>query len=68
MCYKSNVDLSIKKIREYQPDIVLCNAVKDPHIDDPKGSNLVSDACFLSGVTLSNATDCHYRLGRFAAG
>ena len=41
----------IKKVRQYQPDIVLCNAVKDRHIDHPKGSSLVSDACFLSGLT-----------------
>lgn len=41
----------IKKIRQYQPDIVLCNAVNDRHIDHPKGSSLVSDACFLSGLT-----------------
>ncbi len=40
----------IKKIREYQPDIVLCNAINDRHIDHAKGSTLVSDACFLSGL------------------
>lgn len=40
----------IKAIRKYQPDIVLCNAVDDRHIDHPKGSKLVSDACFLSGL------------------
>ncbi|GAA4281720.1 bacillithiol biosynthesis deacetylase BshB1 [Gaetbulibacter aestuarii] len=40
----------IKKIRQYQPDIVLCNAVSDRHIDHGKGSKLVSDACFLSGL------------------
>ncbi len=40
----------IKMIRKYQPDIVLCNAVDDRHIDHPKGSKLVSDACFLSGL------------------
>lgn len=40
----------IKKIRLYQPDIVLCNAIDDRHIDHPKGSQLVSDACFLSGL------------------
>ena len=40
----------IKLIRKYQPDIVLCNAINDRHIDHPKGSNLVSDACFLSGL------------------
>ncbi len=40
----------IKMIRKYQPDIVLCNAIDDRHIDHSKGSNLVSDACFLSGL------------------
>lgn len=40
----------IKKIRLYRPDIVLCNAIDDRHIDHPKGSQLVSDACFLSGL------------------
>lgn len=40
----------IKKIREYQPEIVLCNAIDDRHIDHGKGSKLVSDACFLSGL------------------
>ncbi len=40
----------IKKIRKYRPDIVLCNAVNDRHIDHPKGSNLASDSCFLSGL------------------
>jgi bacillithiol biosynthesis deacetylase BshB1 len=40
----------IKVLRKYQPDIVLCNAIDDRHIDHPKGSKLVSDACFLSGL------------------
>ena len=40
----------IKIIRKYQPEIVLCNAVDDRHIDHGKGSKLVSDACFLSGL------------------
>lgn len=40
----------IKILRKYRPDIVLCNAVEDRHIDHPKGSKLVSDACFLSGL------------------
>lgn len=41
----------VKMIRKYQPDIVLCNAKDDRHIDHPKGSKLVSDACFLSGLS-----------------
>ena len=28
----------------------MCNAIDDRHIDHPKGSKLVSDACFLSGL------------------
>jgi len=40
----------IKKIRKFRPEIVLCNAIRDRHIDHGKGSSLVSDACFLSGL------------------
>lgn len=40
----------IKILRKYKPEIVLCNAFDDRHIDHPKGSKLVSDACFLSGL------------------
>ena len=41
----------IRMIRKYKPEIVLCNAVDDRHIDHGKGSKLVSDACFLSGLS-----------------
>lgn len=40
----------IKIIRKYKPEIVLCNAIDDRHVDHGKGSKLVSDACFLSGL------------------
>ncbi len=40
----------IHQIRTYQPSIVLCNAIDDRHIDHGKGSQLVSDACFLAGL------------------
>ena len=40
----------IQMIRKYKPEIVLCNAIDDRHIDHSKGSKLVSDACFLSGL------------------
>ena len=40
----------IQMIRKYQPEIILCNAIEDRHIDHGKGSQLVSDACFLSGL------------------
>jgi|TARA_B110000967_G_C18869483_1_gene554584 bacillithiol biosynthesis deacetylase BshB1 len=41
----------IKFIRKYKPEIILCNAQDDRHIDHPKGANLVSDSCFLSGLS-----------------
>ena len=40
----------VKVLRRYRPDIVICNAIEDRHIDHGKGSSLVSDACFLSGL------------------
>lgn len=40
----------IKIIRKYKPEIVICNAVEDRHVDHAKGSQLVCDACFLSGL------------------
>ena len=40
----------IRMIRKYRPEVVLCNAVEDRHIDHGKGSKLSSDACFLSGL------------------
>ena len=40
----------IEMIRKYKPEVVLCNAIEDRHIDHGKGSQLVSDACFLSGL------------------
>jgi N-acetylglucosamine malate deacetylase 1 len=40
----------IQMIRKYRPEIVICNAIDDRHIDHSKGSKLVSDACFLSGL------------------
>ncbi len=42
----------IRTIRKYRPDIVLCNAIEDRHIDHARGSTLVSEACFLSGLIM----------------
>lgn len=49
----------IELLRLHQPKIVLCNAVEDRHIDHAKGSSLVSDACFLSGLEKIETTDAH---------
>ena len=47
---KENQLKIIEVLRKYQPDIVLCNAIDDRHIDHGKGAKLASDACFLSGL------------------
>lgn len=41
----------IQVIRKYQPDFIFCNAPDDRHIDHPKGSQLIVEASFLSGLT-----------------
>lgn len=40
----------IEVIRKYRPEIILCNAVEDRHIDHGKGSEVVEKAAFLSGL------------------
>ena len=40
----------VKKIRQYQPEIILCNAVSDRHPDHGRAAQLVSEACFYSGL------------------
>lgn len=49
--------LVIQMIRKYRPEIVICNAIDDRHIDHAKGSKLVSDACFLSGLIKIETSD-----------
>jgi bacillithiol biosynthesis deacetylase BshB1 len=41
----------ISAIRNYRPEIVLCNAQADRHPDHGRSANLVSDAAFLSGLS-----------------
>jgi len=44
----------IKKIREYCPEIVIANAPTDRHPDHERASQIVVDACFLSGLEKVN--------------
>lgn len=37
-------------IRQYRPQVIFCNAITDRHIDHGRASQLVSEACFLSGL------------------
>lgn len=45
-----NKRLIVEQIRRFRPEIVLANAVKDRHPDHGRGSQLVSEACFLAGL------------------
>jgi len=47
----------IRVIRKYQPEIIFCNAPDDRHIDHPKGSKLIVEASFLSGLSKITTTD-----------
>ncbi|MEP3388751.1 MAG: bacillithiol biosynthesis deacetylase BshB1 [Reichenbachiella sp.] len=40
----------VKKIRQYQPDVVLANAIADRHPDHGKGAQVVKRATFLAGL------------------
>jgi len=44
-------------IRKYRPEIVITNAIRDRHPDHGKASELVSDACFLSGLKAIETSD-----------
>ncbi len=40
----------VKIIRKYRPEMVIANAIEDRHPDHGKGSNLATNACFMSGL------------------
>lgn len=40
----------IRAIRKHRPQVVLTNAVRDRHPDHGRAADLVSEACFLSGL------------------
>ena len=40
----------VRKIRKYQPEIVITNAVSDRHPDHGRGANITVDSCFLAGL------------------
>ncbi len=47
---EANKLLIIEQIRYFQPAVVLANSVSDRHPDHGRASQLVSEACFLSGL------------------
>ncbi|MEO5570548.1 MAG: bacillithiol biosynthesis deacetylase BshB1 [Bacteroidia bacterium] len=54
---KENQMALVVKIRNYQPEIVLANAIDDRHPDHGKASKLISDSCFLAGLSKIKTSD-----------
>jgi N-acetylglucosamine malate deacetylase 1 len=46
----------VKRIRKYQPEIVLANAVSDRHPDHGRAAKLIADACFYAGLVKIETT------------
>lgn len=53
---EENKRLIVEQIRRFQPEIVLANAISDRHPDHGRGSQLVSEACFLAGLVKFETT------------
>ncbi|MCX2741785.1 bacillithiol biosynthesis deacetylase BshB1 [Pontibacter anaerobius] len=47
----------IEMLRKYKPDIVIANALHDRHPDHGRGSALVSESCFKSGLKMVKTKD-----------
>lgn len=54
---ETHIKQIIRAIRNYQPEIILCNAVSDRHPDHGRSAKLVADACFYSGLTKIGTND-----------
>jgi bacillithiol biosynthesis deacetylase BshB1 len=47
----------ITAIRKYQPDIIIANILHDRHPDHGRAGQLISDSCFLSGLSKIRTID-----------
>ena len=54
---QANKLILISKIRQYQPHIIIANALSDRHTDHGRAGTLVSEACFLAGLRRVETTD-----------
>ena len=48
---QDNLKKIIRVVRNYKPEIVLMNAVRDRHPDHARAAKLTSEACYLSGLS-----------------
>jgi N-acetylglucosamine malate deacetylase 1 len=51
---EENIRAIASRIRKYQPDIVLANAIDDRHPDHGRAAKLVRESCFYSGLQKIN--------------
>lgn len=58
---KENQLKLIKKIRQYQPSIVLLNAPSDRHPDHGRAAQLETDACFIAGLAKVDTNQAPWR-------
>jgi bacillithiol biosynthesis deacetylase BshB1 len=49
----------IRVLRQYQPEIVLCNALNDRHPDHGRAAKMEADACFYAGLAKIETFDDH---------
>lgn len=54
---EENILKVIQSIRKYKPRILMANSIVDRHTDHGKGSSLVSEAAFLSGLRKIETSD-----------
>lgn len=54
---KQHILKIVRVIRQFKPEIVLCNAISDRHPDHGRAAKLVSDACFFSGLIKIHTID-----------
>ncbi|MFD2998931.1 bacillithiol biosynthesis deacetylase BshB1 [Pontibacter toksunensis] len=47
----------IQKIRQYQPEIVIANAIYDRHPDHGRGAELLTESCFKAGLKMIRTID-----------
>lgn len=47
----------IEMVRKYKPELVIANAVHDRHPDHGRGAELVTEACFKSGLKMIKTQD-----------
>ncbi len=48
---RESILLVIRVLRHYRPEVVLAPAIEDRHPDHGRAGNLISEACFLSGLS-----------------